>query len=186
MILESIGLTIAFLLISTTLLWVLIRSKTPIIVKFLLIFAVLWYGVVLLNIPGSFMGWPKFMLEKDYKGQYVKDYFILEPTKKGKGAIYLWLIDQVEVKAVKLRIDNKLKPTEMFLIKWIGVPRAYSLKYSRNLHKKMLEVRRKAKNTPGSFIKIKRRKGNSGEKEGHDAKIEFEIINPRNVFVKEE
>ncbi len=184
MTIESVGLMIAFLLISIILLWILIRSRTSIIIKFLLIFAVLWYGIVLLNIPANFMGWPKPLVETDYKGQYIKDYFILEPMEEREGFIYFWLIDQVRVEEIQILLKNKIILTEMFLIKWIGVPRAYSLKYSRDLHKKILETDKKVKNMPGGLIKIK---GLSDKEEGKEdsTKIEFEIINPRDIFIKD-
>jgi hypothetical protein len=176
---------IAFLLISTVLLWILIKSKAPIIVKFLLVFAVLWYGVVLLNIPSNFMGWPKSMIKADYKRQYIKDYFILEPTKERRGAIYLWLINRVEIETSQIRLSDKIKLTVLFSIKWVGVPRAYSLKYSRDLHKRILEVSRKVKNIPGGLIRIKK-ENKKGNKEGHETGIKFEVINPRSFFTKEE
>ena len=79
-----VGLTTAYILIISILLWLFITSRTYLIAKIVIVPVVMWYGLVLYYTPSNLMGWPvnissEQMLPPD---AFVVSTTIKEPNKK--------------------------------------------------------------------------------------------------------
>jgi len=177
-----IGLAIAFIIISSVLLFLLIRSKTHVIVKICIIPIVIWYGMALFYIPDNLRGWPTDQqISNDSR---VISILINEPSTNSNGGIYLWLIDKEFKKVI-------LDPRNVFCYNEKNTPRVYKLQYTKELHKKLTIALKKAKET-GGFITVKSlfgkgkrgKKGKKGKKGFDSGNLEFDVVNPRLILKK--
>jgi hypothetical protein len=133
------GLTIAFLIISTVMLWIIIQTKGKILTKAIIIPMVIWYSLVLFNAGPNLMGWPSPRVMPI--GSEILTYIIKEPQAPQKGAFYFWVIPPEE----KSWID-KISP-DYFMP---GEPKSYKIPYDRELHKRLLEAQKKKQERRGS------------------------------------
>lgn len=182
------GLTVAFVILAMVLLWVLITSRTHVVIKIFLISFVLWYGAVLYYTPDNLMGWARSIYSKDYlpDKSWVQNVIIKEPNKKTKEPGYIYFL------VIVYQIENKtsltLDPRSTFTYKGDKEPRLYKVEYSRKLHKEIIRVQKDRKKAgKGSVIFVGKKKkgdeGNSGD--GSPAKLQFKIINPVDLIIKE-
>jgi len=133
------GLTIAFLIISTIMLWVIIQTKGKILAKAIIIPLVVWYSLVLFNAGPNLMGWPAPRVMPI--GSEILTFMIKEPQGSYKGGMYFWVIPQEE----KHWID-KISP-DYFMP---GEPKSYKIPYDRDLHKRLLDAQKKKMESRGS------------------------------------
>lgn len=182
------GLTIAFVILAAVLLWILITSRTNFVIKALLISFVLWYGAVLYYTPGNIMGWGKDIASKDHlpDQSWVQSIIIKEPDKKNKepGYIYFLVIVYQTDKKVRLTLD----PRSTFTYKGNNEPRLYKIEYSKELHKKIAQIKRaRARAGSGTKIFVKKTEGRRQGPPGEGSKVEmnFEILNPASLIRKD-
>ena len=181
-----IGLTIAFVIISATVLWFSIRTPGRIIIKAMLIPATVWYALVLYYTVPNLMGWPISKPIPD--NSQVLAIRIQEPDLKHNdpGAIYLWVDIKPGSKISEPTLLAQLNPKSIFSYHSKTQPRAYQLPYSRKLHKAIVEAQRKAEGMPGAQLRTKKgnaRRGPMGNDQSQAA-LELEIINPIKLFPK--
>lgn len=177
-----IGLAIAFIIITTILIFFLISSKIHVIIKIVVIPIVIWYGMVLFFTPDNLRGWPTDQPIPD--DSRVISVLINEPDTISKGAIYLWVIDKDTKKTI-------LDPENMFCYNEKNTPRVYKIQYNKELHKRLIMALKKAGKT-GGFITVKNLFGKWGKsnknKEGKgipdSGSLEFEVTNPRTILKK--
>ena len=179
-----IGLTAAFTLIATVLLWLFIKSNIKFFIKALMVPLVLWYSLVLYHTPGKFMGWPS---EGSIpKNSIVRSIIINEPKGKDQGGIYLWLSDMDKEKE-EAKID--VNPKTVFVYNDKKTPRAYKLPYTRKMHKKLLNAQKEAEAQKG-IMKIEKQQmkeivDSKGQEEKRDEEaVSIEILNPQKLLTK--
>ena len=175
-----IGLSIAFVIISTIVLWFSIRTPGQIIIKAMLIPATVWYGLVLYFAVPNLMGWPISQSIPD--NSHILAIRIKEPNPKvnDPGAIYFWVDIKPSSKSPDQTLIAHLNPKGVFSYNGKNQPRAYQLPYSRKLHKAIIEAQRKAEGVPGAQLRAKQgdsKRGLTGNDESK-APLELEIINP--------
>lgn len=188
-----LGLTTAYILIASMLLWLFINSKTHLALKIIAIPLVLWYGLVLYYTPGNLMGWPKTIASvQDLPGDaFVVSVSIKEPSKKNSdpGGIFITLVELSKEDKVSFSLD----PKAAFTYDGSGKPRTYEVPYSKQLHRQIIEMQKAQKGSPGSRIKTnKKGKNKKGKKDGtvgdetSMAKEKFRIINPIELMPKDQ
>ncbi len=179
-----LGLTTAFVLLATVLLWILITSKANVIVKAILIFLVMYYGIILYYTPANLMGWPQQVesMELMPDNSWVSSTLIKEPdkVKKTPGAIFFIVVGQED------GIKISLNPKNAFAYRGSGKPRMYELPYTRELHKEILKKQRKQGNSPGSRMLIRRGVQARGQysNQKSQGKMTIEILNPFELLEK--
>ena len=181
-----IGLSVAFVIISSIVLWFSIRTPGQIIIKAMLIPATVWYGLVLYYSVPNLMGWPISQTIPD--NSYVLATHIKEPDpmRNDPGAIYFWVNIKPDSKNPEPTLKAQLNPKNVFSYNSKSQPRAYQMPYSRKMHKKIVEAQRKAQGVSGAQLKTKKgrpKRGNTGNDESN-APLELEIINPVKLFPK--
>lgn len=180
-----IGIAIAFIIITAVLLFFLISSKIHVLIKVVIIPVVLWYGLALFFTPDNLRGWPTDQPIPD--DSRIISLIINEPTVNSSGAIYLWVIDK------KFK-ETILDPRNVFCYHTNNTPRVYRLPYSKELHKRLIEVLQKASQT-GGFIIVKNlfgkgeegkkgEKGKMGKSTPESGNLKFDVINPRIILKK--
>jgi len=181
-----IGISVAFMLLAAI---VLIKAiwKTSHILKSILIAGVLWFGVVLYYSTLSFTGWPS--PQAIPKNSRMISFRIEEPSikKNSPGGIFFWLdISSENEKAVILELLN---PTKMLAYYSDVEPRAYKIPYSKDMHKRLLEIMKKRKEGYQVFVKGKKgKKTNKKDKRksnNNEDKIELRIVNPVDLLPKQ-
>jgi hypothetical protein len=181
-----IGLSIAFVIISSIVLWFSIRTPGQIIIKAMLIPATVWYGLVLYYSVPNLMGWPISQTIPDNSHVLAIRIKEPDPTQNDPGAIYFWVNIKPDSKKPEPTLKAQLNPKSVFSYNSKTQPRAYQLPYSRKLHKAIVEAQRKAEGVPGAQLKAKKgkpKRGNTGNDESK-APLELEIINPVKSFPK--
>ena len=181
-----ICLSIAFVIISATVLWFSIRTPGRIIIKAMLIPATVWYALVLYYSVPNLMGWPISQSIPD--NSQVLAIRIKEPDLKHNdpGAIYFWVDVKPGSKISEPTLMAQINPKNIFSYNSKTQPRAYQLPYSRKLHKAIVEAQRKAEAMPGAQLRTKKsdaKRGPIGNDESQAA-LKLEIINPLKLFPK--
>jgi len=173
------GLTIGFVLLSTLLLFIFIRSNVSFWVKIVLTAVVTFYSMGLYFAPANFMGWPA----SDISGigqVIILGVHIDEPiSENDKGYIYLWVMDYNMKNARSL-----LDPRWVHVPYVEGSPRLFVIDYNGDQHKQLLDNMRKAEQVGGGVkANLDKLRGvaNLGEKN----KI-FEMFDPRKILNKVE
>ena len=181
-----IGLSIAFVIISSIVLWFSIRTPGQMIIKALLIPATVWYGLVLYYSVPNLMGWPISQTIPDDSHVLAIRIKEPDPTHNDPGAIYFWVNIKPDSKNPEPTLKAQLNPKNVFSYNGKSRPRAYQLPYSRKMHKMIVEAQRKAQGVPGAQLKTKKgkpKRGNKGIDESN-APLKLEIINPVKSFPK--
>jgi len=141
------GLTIAFVLLSTLMLFIFIRSNVNFWIKIVLTAVIMFYSVTLYFAPGNFMGWPA----SDVSGigqVIILGVHIDEPfSEDDDGYIYLWVMDY-NMKNVRSMVNPRF--THMPYVE--GSPRLFVIEYNGAYHKQLIESMRKAKAFGGGVI----------------------------------
>ena len=181
-----IGLSVAFVIISSIVLWFSIRTPGQIIIKAMLIPATVWYGLVLYYSVPNLMGWPISQTIPDNSHVLAIRIKEPDPTHNDPGAIYFWVNIKPDSKNPEPTLKAQLNPKNVFSYNSKSQPRAYQMPYSRKMHKKIADAQRKAQGVSGAQFKIKKGKperGKTGNAESN-APLELEIINPVKSFPK--
>jgi len=141
------GLTIAFVLLSTLLLFIFLRSNVNYWIKIVLTAVVMFYSVGLYFAPANFMGWPASNLsgigQVIILGVHVDEPF----SENEKGYIYLWVMDY-NMKNIRSLVNPKF--VHMPYVE--GSPRLFVIEYRGDQHEQLLDNMRKAKAMGGSVI----------------------------------
>lgn len=181
-----IGLAIAFVILSTIILWLFINTRGRIFIKAMLIPATVWYGLVLFYSVPNLMGWPSSQSIPD--NSQVLAIQIKEPNSKyhDSGAIYLWISTRPMPKSTAQTPTTWLNPKTIFTYDSTTDPRAYKLPYSRNTHKAIMQAQRQMDGIRGAQMRIKSRISKHGSLSNEESKspLEFEIINPIKLLPK--
>ena len=176
------GLVVAFILLATVTAWNTVRTKGWVGLKFVSIGILIWYGfVVYFTIP-QIMGWPT---EKDLpSNSKIVAVRIVEPRGENKGSMFFWISQKPDHKKDAM---NLLRPDKFLLYTGSTQPRSYRIPYDRELHKKLLEARKKQQGQKGSSlmtgkkgVKVKRAGGGKSPTDKP-----FKILNPFTFLKKE-
>ena len=177
-----IGLIFAFLLLGTALCYVVISTNINPVIKAVLIIATTWYSIALYATPGMIAGYPK-MVDQIPNGALIMTAKIIEPYGDDPGGMYFWVIEKKKYEK-KLSLSPIIAFREIHRIR----PRAFELKYNRELHEKHA----KAKKKQGEYGVMRYRKGKAtvkddsagGNKKRKKSKVKspFEIINPTDLL----
>lgn len=187
------GIVTAFILLASVLLWLLIASKTKVVVKVVLVALVMWYGIVLYHVPSNIMGWATSVesIEELPQGAWVQSIMIKEPNKKTKEAGYIYFVLVVYEQPGKKKSTITLNPKEAFTYQGVNEPRIYRIDYDKELHKQITQAKRDQKKSGrGARLFTKENKENkdknkgSSDKEGPEDKAPFKIINPGREITK--
>jgi hypothetical protein len=181
-----IGLSVAFVIISSIVLWFSIRTPGQIIIKAMLIPATVWYGLVLYFSVPNLMGWPIPRTIPD--NSQILAVRIMEPDPKlnDPGAIYFWVNIKPPSKRPQQALKAQLNPKSVFSYNRKTQPRSYQMPYSRKLHKAIVDAQRKAQGVQGAQLRT-RKKGSKRGPPGNDeskAELQIEIINPVQSLTK--
>lgn len=150
------GLTTAFLSLSTMLSYLFIKSKASLKMKFIVIPFLLWFSVALYFVPSNLMGWPTS--KQPPENSVIISYLIKEPRAEQKGFIDLLIMTKNdEIKSLK----NQLNPVHIFRFTEKNTERLFRLPYSRDLHKRIFEAKKKAGNS--GIMKLKKMKKGKGQ-----------------------
>jgi hypothetical protein len=125
---NTIGIPIAFILLSSVLLWFVIGSKGNWFIKACAIALTLSFSLVLWNSLTSLEGWPA---EQQLPEKFVLHWAVIrEGSKENKedGQIYLWIKNLKETGKDFSLISNKDMEND---------PRVYKIPYSRKTHEQL-------------------------------------------------
>ena len=177
------GLVVAFILLATVTAWNTVRTKGWVGLKFVSIGILIWYGfVVYFTIP-QIMGWPT---EKDLpSNSKIVAVRIVEPRGENKGSMFFWISQKPDHKKDAM---NLLRPDKFLLYTGSTQPRSYRIPYDRELHKKLLEARKKQQGQKGSSLMTGKKGVRVKQKEeGNNSPTEnpFKILNPFTFLKKE-
>lgn len=161
------------------------RVKIPVVAQVAVVGLVLWYGIALFFLPGSLAGWPRQAdVSRLPVNTIILSFSVIEPSPTDKGAIYVWLVDYKERKR---QLKKQLDPTSTYeRDKTVGVPRAYEVPYSKQLHKDMEAAKARAQNK--NFMALKKgekalKKGRTGTDSQDDVKVV--VISPAELLTKD-
>ena len=158
------GLITAFVIYTSILLWVLIKTKTHIVIKLVLIIIGTWYSVALYYAPAALTGWPS--TQQIPEMSIIRDGFVIEPKGSDPGAIYVWAVTYKENPFQT--VTNPLNPSQTFQVLKPGIPRSYKLPYNKEQHKKIT----KKKKEKGKLLFYTKREG-------------LKLRDPQEILVKE-
>lgn len=179
-----IGITTAFILLASVLLWILITSRTNVVIKAILISFVMWYGMVLYYTPSNLMGWGKPVETLDLMpdNSRILWFHVKEPDKidKTPGAIFFTVVVHEQEDGTEITLN----PKNAFVHRGNREPRMYKLPYTRSLHKKILEAQRGQEGSPGARLMLRKEKGSKGNDNRIDSEMTIEILNPSDLFKK--
>lgn len=179
---------IGYVLVALVAIWAMVAPQLSkgLIFRCFVIFALIYYGLVVYFSTTNIMGWPA---EKDLPANAkIIAARIIEPSKNHEGGIWFWLNEKPE-----LRRDffNALRPDKLFIYTGHIQPRAYRLPYDRELHKKLLE-KQKQSGRGGKFLMTGKKgvKGKKSKRQGgvdsEDKEIPpFKVVNPVEYFPKD-
>jgi len=178
---SSLGLIVGFLLLASVVTWNLIGTKGNYILKCTTICILLWYGLAVAYTVPSIMGWSA---KKDLPpNARIISFRIIEDQAGVKGVMYFWLNENPEE---KLDYKNLMRPDRIFLYTGKKQPRSYQIPYDRELHKKLIEAKRKQGQLRGSVMmtgeKGVGKKGQGGQQS--DKNPPFKIVNPYELLPK--
>ena len=162
---DTIGIPVAFVIISAILLWFVIGSKGNWLLKAVVIAATLCFSLGMWNSVEGLQGWPT---KEPLPAKFLLHWAVIEEGNKQTdtpGNIYLWVEDMAD--------KNENPNWFSFLPKQMtDKPRVYKVPYSRAVHEqlqKAMEGMKKGKRFVGEN---KNGKIGNGEGEGKDGKGE--------------
>jgi hypothetical protein len=179
------GLSLAFVIIASLFLYFIIGSKAHVVIKAVLIPIVIWFTLVLYFTPAKLMGWPTPAEPPD--GSIVLMQIVKEPVGDVDGFIDLVVVVRDESKRMLI---EQLKPVNIFSYNAENTVRIYRLTYDRDLHKKLLEARKKARKINGyttyNRSSTKSKEGKSGKTKpgAHKDDSPFKVVNPADKLPK--
>lgn len=123
---NTLPIPLAFIILTTINLWILIGLKGLWWIKTILISCTLMLSLLVWSALNTYLGWPTHSgLPEEYQVIWVS---VHEPTTDKEGSIYIW--------AKYVESEKDLVPYDFLVYKTKSIePRAFSLKYTRNLHK---------------------------------------------------
>lgn len=146
---QYISIACAFILLAGTVVWMALSSGAWWLLKAAVILTVTWFGLVLLFMPGRFLGWPT---PKIPDGLMILQYQIVEPIPPNEGGIYLW-----GFRLERTPDGPSADPREAFPYQVERMtPYSVALPYSKDKHKKLAEQSQEAEQK-GQFIILKRK-----------------------------
>jgi len=177
-----IGLSVAFILIVSILLYFVINSDTHVAIKAGLITIVVWYSLVLFYTPPKLMGWPTYQDLPD--SSLIVFALVKEPRGKDLGGMYLLLLIQESNRTLLEQIN----PKNIFDYSEKNTPRLYRIPYDRELHKELMKKRKQAARSRGGLKLKKKKKKNKGTGRGKQRDkdmFKIELINPMEMLGKD-
>ena len=166
------GVAVAFVIMMSVLLMIMIKSKDiSWKLKLVLVPFVIWYSVALYHVPSNFMGWPT----ETWSIQ--NEVIILDWHVEEKKAIYFWVVDY-NIKNVRALID----PRHAFFPFIDDTPRAYKIVYNSDLHKRLVAQHRKMKQMRRGSMTMHLEKLQGFQQ--FDANEVFKIFDPAEVLKK--
>lgn len=189
-----LGLAVAFIILVVMVLYYIIDTKyfvastnRNLIIMFIIIVCVVWYGLVLLYTPNKLMGWAT---SADIPpNTLVIDLIFDEPMVGSKGAIYIFAV--TKAMTVKKNIWKQLSYKNIFFYNKFNTPRLYKIDYTQeshaDLYRKWEESRKK------HYLLMFNRKNKNGEDENRSGKVVtnpllqdlFEVVNPSEIMTKD-
>ena len=150
----------------------------------------IWFSVTLYYSFHNFMGWPT---EETINTQYSQLIWfqIKEPSKVSNhpGAIYLWVREISPTEKLEgLTLSQVSDPMTWFTYPDETVPRAYKIPYTREKHKKLRKAAEGRKSGVRTYVEMKKKKKQSGERDGNqevDDRIRFRLVNPHDILPKD-
>lgn len=132
---DTLGIPLAFIIIATLTLWVIIGSKGWWWLKGLIVVVVLFFSISLWHSLNSLQGWPTD--EKLPQKFEIKWITVKEPNMHTgeKGEIIVWAMNLTKEYNESLipKLHNKEES---------GEPRLHRLPYSRNLHEQAMKIQK--------------------------------------------
>lgn len=131
---ETFGIPLAFLIITTLTLWIIIGSKGWWWLKAITIIGVIFFSTCLWKTLGSLQGWPT---DETLPNKFeIKWSITQEPNKlkDSKGFICMWIINLDKEKEKSLPIFHNIGKDNK--------PRSYIVPYSRELHHQLEKIKR--------------------------------------------
>lgn len=170
------GLSIAFLLLATIVLYFVIKTKGHHVMKGVLIVLALYYSLILLYTPNKLLGWPT---NDPMPPNTIVLYVLFDEPKPGeKGSIYIWAITRDP--SIEKPLWDQLEYKNIFRYNVLGVPRVYRIPYTKENHKVLYNMWVKAMNQR-QFLMFKglgsEGRGNLGDPENPLTANQFEVIN---------
>ena len=179
-----IGAVVGFILLAAGLSWIIIRTKGNFSIKVVAISIFIYYGFALFYAVPNIMGWAfNSDLPPDAKIISVR---IVEPNNETDGGMWFWLNEKPDLKG---DLHNLLDPRKLFIYTGAIQPRAYKISYDKELHRKLIEQKKRQKRNPGSSLLVgkkgikKDRTGIQQNNQQYDDNA-FRILNPREVMAK--
>lgn len=163
----ALGIPIAFILIATIGLWLMIYSKGHWLFKMAYIAVCLYFGIMTWASLSELSGWPS---NSELPEKFMVGAVLVQdpmPAKKDQGAIYLWLIE--------IDQNNEAKKSEPFILLSPFVskkreiePRAYRLPFTEQMREQASLISRMLKAGKPVVGERKNVAGKSGTGEGKD------------------
>ena len=137
---DTIGLTAAFVLCASLLLWIIIGARGWWWIKLPVIALTLYFGLAVWYSVDSYMGWPS---KHDPPRRFQVHWVIVdEPVKGSKdpGAIYVMLTQMPHPDDEKIELSWKRYVTILGYSGRERSPRLYQVPYTRPLHQQMAKI----------------------------------------------
>lgn len=128
---NTLVIPVAFLILSSLLLWFVIDTKRRFFLKLTLIIIIPALSIMIWQSLNTYLGWPT---KNDLPKKAILIWAVInEPSAKtgDPGSIYLWLTPLQNAKEQNSLFEYKYKQNE---------PRAYKIPYSREMHQRLQEA----------------------------------------------
>lgn len=153
---------LAFIALSACVLWILAKTKGAVVVKSILVVVTISFGVAMWSALGGLEGWPApNPPEKSFE---LHSAIVVEPDKNvgEEGRIYLWLTP-------RRNPDRSMSWFARFRTIPHDEPRAYRIRYSKPLHKKLAAAKKLMKRGQRIMMSLKKvpnqpKSGRKGQK----------------------
>jgi hypothetical protein len=172
-----IGAVIGYVIIITLLVWFVISSRGNVLLKVFAVAFSVYYALCLFPILHKIEGWPSATTIPD--GSQIISIRIREPSGDHAGAFYIWCNVRPQKRKQAL---YALNPAGVFTYVGDKQPRAFKMPYDKEMHRKILEAKKRAKKN-GGWLETKLIKGKELSKQR--GRVEFKVINPITVLTKE-
>ena len=178
------GVAIGYSIVVCLLCWFVILSRGRVIAKCMAIAFSVFYAVALYMYLPQMEGYPS--ANEIPEGSILISIKVQEPNGNGPGAFFLWCNPDPNYKEKAMSLFS---PGGLLSYTGRDKPRAYTMPYDRELHKKLLEQQKKAKKTGGFLIVTRKKgdkKGNAHHGDGREVqeKTSFRVINPVEILTK--